>query len=141
MGRIPPTAVRQLANETGISNETTEFAADMADAVSRSGAVDDSLPSAIAAGCLHAAVRALGAEISDARSRCRESKPNHNWNHQVGHNRSDNGSTEMTISKAASITPASLRKHSREAATIYLDSDAEMADARTRQRLTRLTLR
>jgi hypothetical protein len=83
MGRTPSTSVRQLADETGMSDETTEFAADMADAVSRSEAVDDSLPSAIAAGCLHAAVRALGAETSDARSRSREPKPNHNWNHSL----------------------------------------------------------
>lgn len=136
MRRAPLTAVRQLANETGISDETTEFAADMAAAVFRSGKANDSLQSAVVAGCLYAATRAV-----DAGGTARTPRPNRDWNPQVGHNRADNGSAEMTICKAASITPASLRKHSREVAAIYLDSNAEMADAHARQRLTRLTLR
>ena len=154
MGRAPPTSVRQLADETGMSSETAELAADMADAVSRSAEMNDSLQSAVDAGCLHAAARALGArsasdqrfehhdgrEMATGLSR-RKPKPNPNWNPQVGHNRTDNGGAEMSISKAASITPVSLRKHSREAAAIYLDSDADMADSRTRERLSRLTLR
>ena len=132
-------SIRSLAETTGASDETAEFATDMAAVVSRSGAGNDRLPSAVAAGCLHAAALAVEAG-STAGTRSRRRTPNRNWNPQVGHNRADNGSTEMTICKAASITPAALRKHSREAATIYLDSDAD-GDSRVRRRLSRLTLR
>ena len=156
MERTLPVLVRRFADETGMSNETTEFAVIMAEAAAQSGKVTDSLPSAVAAGCLHAAARALGGEhdadprferhddgqmMASGDLRRRKPKPTHNWNHHVGHNRSDNGGTEMTISKAASITPVSLREHSRKVATIYLDSDTEMHDSRTRERLSRLTFR
>ncbi len=133
----PVRSIRPLADATGMSNETVEFALDMVNAVTRSADASDGSPNAVAAGCLHAAALAVDAET---RTRSSSPKPNRNWNPQVGHRRSDDG-TEMTISKAASITPASVRKHSREAAAIYLDTDAEMADARTRERLTRLSLR
>lgn len=132
--------IRSLAATADVSSEAAEFAADMAAVVSRSADGDDRLPSAVAAGCLYAAAFAVGASTADARSSSRTPTPNRNWNPHVGHNRSDDGSAEMTISKAASITPASLRKHSREAAVVYLDSDAD-ADSRTRRRLSRLTLR
>lgn len=133
-------SVRPLAAVIGVSNETTDVAADIERIVSRSGETADSLPSAVAAGCLYAATLAVDAgSTTDARHRT--PAPNRNWNPQVTHNRSDNGSAETTICKAASITPASLRKHSREVAAIYLDSDAEMADSRARERLSRLTLR
>jgi hypothetical protein len=133
-------SVRPLADITGVSSATTELASDIESIVFRSGETTDSLPSAVAAGCLYAATLAVEAG-STADARNRKPKPNRNWNPQVTHNRSDNESAETTICKAASITPASLRKHSREAATVYLDSDAEMADSRERERLSRLTLR
>lgn len=133
----PARSVRPLADEIGLSNETVEFALDMVNVVTRSADASGGFPSAVAAGCLYAATLAVDAETATG---SRSSTQNRRWNPQIGHCRSDDG-TEMTISKAASITPASVRKHSREAAAIYLDSDAEMADARTRERLTRLSLR
>lgn len=133
-------STRSLADTTGVSRETSEFAADMAAVVSRSAEGDDRLPSAVAAGCLYAAALAVETGTAADQSRSRTPTPNRNWNPQVGHNRSDHGGTEMTISKAASITPVSLRKHSREAATAYLDADTD-ADSHVRQRLSRLTLR
>lgn len=137
--RSPAHSVRSLAEATGMPNETTEFALDMVDTVTRSGDANDQLPSAVAAGCLYAAALAVDAEPTGRLST--GAKPNRNWNPQVTHNRPDSGGTETTICKAASLTPASVRKHAREAAAIYLDSDAEMAGTRARQRLTRLTLR
>jgi transcription initiation factor TFIIIB Brf1 subunit/transcription initiation factor TFIIB len=132
-------SVRPLADSIGVSSETTEIAADIERIVTHSGETADSLPSAVAAGCLYVATLAVdGGITADTRHR---PPPNRNWNPQVMHNRSDNGSAETTICKAASITPASLRKHSREAAAVYLDSDAEMVDSRARERLSRLTLR
>lgn len=136
----PARSVRPLAESTGLSNETVELALDMVDAVTRS-ADTSGLPSAVAAGCLYAAALAVDTETAADRSSGRKPKPNANWNPQVTHNRADHGSTETTICKAASITPVSLRKHSREAIAIYLDSDAEMADAHTRKQLARLRLR
>ncbi|HET7324837.1 MAG TPA: cyclin family protein [Halococcus sp.] len=134
----PARSVRPLAETTGMSNETVEFALDMVRAVTRSGNARGRLPSAVAAGCLYAAALAVDAEPTAGDSQ--SPKPNRNWNPQVGYRRAD-ASTEMTISQAASLTPAAIRKHSREAAAIYLESDAEMADARARKRLTRLTMR
>ena len=130
-------SIRSLAETTGTSSKTVEFAIEMATVVTNDGAGDDRLPSAVAAGCLYAAAFALNSRSTANRSQSSAPTENRNWNPQVGHRRSDTHSTEMTISMAASITPASLRKHSREAAIAYLDSDD---DSRERQRLSKLVL-
>lgn len=159
MGRAQSSTqyVRQLAEAAGISTETTEFAIDMTRIATRSPEMTDRLPKAVAAGCLYTAALAVGSGRNgdlrfeqsfrssgassppDSRSRTPDARMKRNA--QIGHHRTDRGSTEMSICEFASITPASLRKYAREVAAIYLESDAQSASPRVRQRLTRLALR
>ena len=142
--------IRSFADEVGVSTETTEFATDIAHAVSRSGYATDRLTRAVAAGCLYTAALATGSgtngglrfeqsfqgggSTAGPRSRPQDS------DRSRGHYRADRKTTQMTICKAADITPVSLRKYSREIAADYLESSATI-DGRTRERLGRLALR
>jgi len=153
----PNQHVRPLAEAAGISAEATTLAVDMTRVAARSPEMSGRLPKAIAAGCLYTASLAVGSgrngslrfeqsfgssEASRAPgSRGSKPSPKMKRNAQIGHHRTDRGSTEMSICEFASITPPSLRKYSREVAVIYLDTGAENASARARQRMGRLRLR
>ena len=158
MGRTvsPNQLVRPLAEAAGISTEATTLAVDMTRVAARSPKMTDRLPKAIAAGCLYTASLAVGSGRNGSlrfeqsfgssgasrhpRSRGPKSSPSMKRNAQIGHHRTDRGSTEMSICEFASITPPSLRKYSREVAEIYLDTGAENASPRARQRMARLRL-
>lgn len=157
--------VRPLAEAAGISTEATTLAVDVTQVAARSPEMTGRLPKAIAAGCIYTAALAVGSgrngdvrfeqsfpasgRTSAPRSRSQPrsqsqrstSASNLKRNAQIGHHRTDRGSTEMTICEFASITPASLRRYAREVAAIYLETGAENASAQVRQRMGRLRLR
>lgn len=151
----PTDGVRPLADAAGVSGETAEVAVEMERIAADSPRMAGRLPAAIAAGCLYAAALAVGSGRNGGlrfeqsfrsagtvpRSRSEKPESDARRNVQIGDRRTDHESTEMTISEMASISPASLRRYSREVAAIYLESDAELSDSRARERLSRLTLR
>lgn len=157
MGRTPsPTQyVRSLADAAGLSTETTDLAVDMTRTATRSPEMAGRLPKAVAAGSLYTAALAVGSGRNgglrfeqsfrsaspSSGPRNGPSSPGLKRNRQIGHRRTDHGSTELSICQFASITPASLRKHAREVAAIYLESDTGNASPQIRQRLGRLALR
>lgn len=153
----PPTRhIRSFAEKTDISDETVEFAVDMARIASQSGYANDWLPRGIAAGCLYAAALVVDSSggrsrskrnsrqsesNSDSRSRNRMPERPTNRNPQIGLHRSDHTSTEMTICERGSITPASTRRYAQKVAALYLESHTVTLEPRTRSRLTRLASR
>ena len=154
----PNQHVRPLAEAAGISAEATTLAVDMTRVAARSSEMADRLPKAIAAGCLYTAALAVGSgrngpgrsersvqSAGSPRAGSRRGRANPasgmKRNTQIARRRTDRGSTEVTICEFASITPASLRKYSREVAAIYLETGAENASPQARQRMGRLRLR